>query len=79
MVACGLPVIDFREGSAPSFFTEKEMIFIDSGIDVIEKKIKYYITHQDELNEMIKNSQEKIKSLSWEKSARQFAEVISSL
>lgn len=79
MIACGLPVLDFIEGSAPFFFNTNEMIFIDTAIDSIEKKIKYYVANQVELNEIVRNSQMKIRELSWEKSSKQFANVISSL
>jgi O-antigen biosynthesis protein len=79
MIACGLPVLDFIEGSAPVFFNCKEMIFIDSATDSMEKKIAYYMKNQVELIEIIRNGQKKIRELSWEKSSKQFADAISSL
>ena len=79
MIACGLPVLDLKDGSAPDFFAENEMIFIDIEKDSILNKISYYINNQFELNEIVKNSQKKIAPLSWEKSVKQFAHVIRNL
>ena len=47
MILSGLPVIDFADGSAPTFFTEEEMIFLDLNIQDLFKKIIYYVDHQE--------------------------------
>jgi glycosyltransferase involved in cell wall biosynthesis len=74
MILSGLPVIDFADGSAPTFFTEEEMIFLDLNINDLFEKIIYYTDHQDELNQMLVNAQSKIinNKLTWENSAKQF-------
>ena len=79
MMACGLPVIDYMEGSAPAFFTEEETIYINSQIDSIYNVVEKYLKEQNELNRIVKNGQEKIKKLSWEKSAKDFLNIIDNL
>lgn len=78
MILSGLPVIDLADGSAPTFFTEEEMIFINSNIDDLYNKISYYLNHQDMLNEVLETAQDKIinNKLSWENSSDQFNDVI---
>ena len=79
MIASGLPVIDYYEGSAPCFFKEDEMIFIESGISSLYEKVAYYVKNQDELNEILKRAQKKIlkNQLDWENTTRSFADLLS--
>ena len=58
MMACGLPVIDYMEGSAPAFFTEEETIYINSQIDSIYNVVEKYLKEQNELNRIVKNGQD---------------------
>lgn len=78
MILSGLPVIDFADGSAPTFFSEKEMIFIDSSIDDLFNKVLYYLNHRDELNKILLTAQNKIinNKLTWENSSKQFNNII---
>jgi O-antigen biosynthesis protein len=78
MIACGLPVVDFYEGSAPTFFTEDEMIFVPLEPQKIFEKLLYYIENQDKLNTLVKKGQEKFRneSLSWDQSANQFNQIL---
>ncbi len=78
MILSGLPVIDFADGSAPTFFSEKEMIFINSSVDDLFNKVFYYVDHQDELNEILLTAQNKIidHKLTWENSSKQFHNII---
>lgn len=76
MIACGLPVIEFKEGSAPFFFSEKSMIFSKSYPRDFVKKIKYFINNQNKLNELLENAQKEITEKTWENSAKQFLEIL---
>lgn len=78
MILSGLPVIDFADGSAPTFFTEEEMIFLKLDVSDLFKKVMYYINHQGELNEMLAKAQSKIinNDLTWESSANQFNKLL---
>ena len=77
MIASGLPVIDYREGSAPCYFEADEMIFIESDVSSLYEKIAYYVKNQDKLNEILKRAQKKIlkNQLDWGKTARSFADL----
>jgi hypothetical protein len=78
MILSGLPVIDFADGSAPTFFTEEEMIFLDLNIQDLYKKIMYYVDHQDDLNNLLTTAQSKIinNEFTWEKSSKQFNDLL---
>lgn len=78
MIISGLPVIDVVDGSAPTFFSDKEMIFVNSIFDDLYNKVMYYINHQDELNEILTNAQNKIinGNLFWINTAKQFNKII---
>lgn len=78
MIMSGLPVIDFMDGSAPSFFKEDEMIFTRFDTNDLFNKIYYYLNHQDELNDMVKRAQKKIidERKTWEESSHKFHEII---
>lgn len=78
MILSGLPVMDFADGSAPTFFTEEEMIFLKLSINDLFKKVIYYVDHQDELNNMLAKAQSKIinNDLTWENSSKQFNNIL---
>ena len=78
MLMSGLPVIDFIEGSAPTFFTEEEMIFIRFNANDLFNKVYYYIKHQKELNAMVKKGQKRIidERKTWKESACKFNQII---
>lgn len=76
MISRGLPVIEFAEGSAPMFFKENELIFVDSAPINFSNKIVYYLEHQDQLNNVVVNSQKAIQNIPWEKSAKAFNDII---
>lgn len=79
MIASGLPVIDYDEGSASCFFKKDEMIFINFDIASLYHQIDYYIKNQDKLNNILENAQEKIinNQLDWENTARSFNALLS--
>lgn len=79
MSACGLPVIDFKQGSAPAFFTEKEMIFIDAQIDSLHKAIESYLKNESLLDELVGKAQLKLTGLTWGKSAAEFNNIINKI
>lgn len=73
MLSTGLPVIEIKEGSFSDFFPENCGILTDITCTDLYDKLKYYIENYNELDQMIANSQEYIKTLSWENSADAFA------
>lgn len=73
MIASGLPVIDFIDGSAPAFFSPDEMIFVEATPRSLYDKISHFVENQQELNAMLARAQEKLHAITWEKVAAQFA------
>jgi len=76
MIAMGLPVIDFIDGSAPSFFSEEEMIFIEAHPKALYKAIEKYLNNGNKLNEIVANAQKRLKNVTWESQAKRFAEIL---
>ena len=76
MIACGLPVVEFAEGSVLSFLDEDSMIFSASLPGDVVSKITYYIDHQNELNKVVRNAQQMIREMTWERSALQLVDRI---
>lgn len=44
-----LPVIEFKDGSAPTFFDETELVFCKTNPRDIVVKLLYYLGHRGEL------------------------------
>jgi hypothetical protein len=76
MIAMGLPVIDFIDGSAPSFFSDDEMIFIEAHPQALYSKIKYYIDNTEKLQNLVKKAQQKLNLITWESQAKRFSELL---
>ena len=73
MIASGLPVIEFKDGSYESFLGHDTAILLESfSINEFKTKIDYYINNSQKLVDMCKKGQERILNLSWDKSAEQF-------
>jgi len=76
MIASGLPVCDFRDGSAPYFFGEDTMILCNSVPEDFVERILYFVKHQSELNAMLSRAQRAIEDKTWENSAKQFCDIL---
>lgn len=76
MLATGLPLIEFQDGTFPFFFEKPSAILTSfSAQDLFEKM--YQAIHRPEiLREMNENARECMKGLSWKNSGHQFAEII---
>jgi glycosyltransferase involved in cell wall biosynthesis len=74
MIACGLPVVEMADGSAPDFFPPGTMIFAQSLPSDFCDKIEYYIDHQDELSGVATAARSFIEGRTWQRSAAQFNE-----
>lgn len=78
MIASGLPVIEFKDGSAPTFFDKRQLIFCETSPADFVSKVLYYLDHQEELNKMVVNAQDSLRDKTWERSARSFIAAITS-
>ena len=76
MIATGLPVIEFKDGTFDYFFDESSAILCDLSYKHLEEQIIDYIENPDKLKTMTESANEKIKSLSWENSAEQFDKIL---
>jgi len=74
MLACGLPVIDLRGGSAPFFFDDAEMLFARPQPDGLEEVLREAWGREEALAAMVGRAQDKIRDRqwTWEQAARQF-------
>ena len=79
MIAMGLPVMDYRSGSAPDFFTDDTMLFLSHETDGMYKTVLSLIASPQRLDALVLNAQKHIKGKTWESTAHQFAAVLQSL
>ena len=77
MIASGLPVIEFRDGSYSSFLGEDTAILLESFSHMeLKEKLDNYIKDISQLNHLCDRAQEKIKNLSWDISGNQFVDIL---
>jgi hypothetical protein len=78
MLASGLPVVEFKDGSAPTFFDDKQLILSETNPADFVAKVLYYLDHQKELEDMLTNAQRSLLEKTWERSAKSFLTAITS-
>ena len=76
MLATGLPVIEFKEGTFEYFFPEDTAIITSFDYNDFYNQVKEAINNTDKLKEMNKNSMKFLKELSWEKTTDEFIEIL---
>lgn len=76
MVASGLPIIEFIDGTFSDFFMENSCVMTDLNYKKLSNDIQTLIKNPDKISQMTKNAYNSIKDLSWEKSALQFDEIL---
>ncbi|MBO4509759.1 MAG: glycosyltransferase family 4 protein [Lachnospiraceae bacterium] len=79
MHASGLPVIEFGDGSYPFFFGNDTAILTKIGEKDIAGKLLEAIKDPQKLREMDEKAGEKLKSLSWERTAKEFMGILKSI
>ena len=79
MHASGLPVIEFGDGSYPFFFGNDTAILTKIGEKDIAGKLLEVIKDPQKLREMDEKAGEKLKSLSWERTAKEFMGILKSI
>lgn len=79
MLATGLPIIEFEDGTFPYFFPNNSAILTSLSYMDLYEKLKQVIMEPHRLEEMYHTSQNKLKSLSWSKTAKQFSNIIENL
>ena len=76
MMACGLPIIEFEDGSFRSFFGEKSAILTNFNYKELYKKIDYVINHPDIMKQTDKKNQEILLKFDWTNSCRKFENIL---
>ena len=76
MLATGLPVIEFKEGTFEYFFPEDTAIITSFDYNDFYNQVKEAINNTDKLKEMNKNSMKFLKELSCEKTTDEFIEIL---
>lgn len=76
MLATGLPIIEFVDGSFPFFFPEGSATLIDFNADLLAKAVLNNIKDPSILENQIQRAGHHLKTLSWDKSVQQFEEIL---
>lgn len=76
MIAAGLPIVEFKSGSFCDFFSEDSAFLYDFDDKKLYEQIKEAMRNPQILCDRNKRNQEKLKKLSWEKTAQQFYEIL---
>ena len=80
MIASGLPVIEFKDGSYPDFLGDDTAILLDSfSHQELTDKIVDYIGQPESLNEMCTRAKNRLINLSWDNSGKQFYDILDSV
>ncbi|MGB8453990.1 MAG: hypothetical protein WCD89_16890 [Anaerocolumna sp.] len=79
MLATGLPLIEFVDGTFPYFFPENSAILTSLSYMDLYNKIKEVIMKPQLLEEMHHTAESYLESLSWQKSAKQFSDIVNGL
>lgn len=76
MIASSLPVVEFVNGSAPSFFQREHVILAGTDPRGFVDAVMPFLMDTDRLNAMIKAAQAAISTKTWEAAAAQFASIL---
>lgn len=79
MLATGLPLIEFEDGTFPYFFPENSAILTSISYKDLYHKMKEAILNPSILEEMHMNSKKHLETLSWDKTAKQFSDILEKL
>jgi glycosyltransferase involved in cell wall biosynthesis len=79
MIAMGLPVMDYRSGSAADFFTDETMLFLSNETDAIYKAVQQILADPQQSENMVFRAQQHIDGKTWEHTAQQFASILQAL
>ncbi len=79
MLATGLPLIEFEDGTFPYFFPEGSALLTSLDPEDLYVKLKESIKNPSLLKERDKNAVSCLSTLSWSKTAKQFEEILNRL
>ena len=76
MIATGLPVIEFIEGSYKEFLPADSAILIDYNYNILVEKLIDVIQHPEKIEYMINSGLETISKLSWSNTGKEFLDLL---
>lgn len=76
MLATGLPLIEFEEGSFKDFFPEETAIITDFNYETLYRKLLMVLSEPEILEQKNNIAFKIMKDLSWDNSGRQFIDII---
>lgn len=76
MLATGLPLIEFKEGSFKYFFEKESAILVDFSAKNLKDKILESLIEPNLLEKIAENAKRILEDLSWEKSGEQLIKII---
>lgn len=79
MLATGLPLIEFEDGTFPYFFPDNSGILTSLNYMDLYHKIKEVLANPSKLEDMHKTAESYMESLSWEKTGQQFHGILQNL
>ena len=79
MLATGLPLIEFEDGTFSYFFPENSAILTSLSYEDLYRKIKKVIEKPQLLQDMHDTSQAYLETLSWAKTGKQFSDILEKL
>lgn len=79
MLATGLPLIEFEDGTFPYFFPENSALLISLSYQDLYHNLKAAMEKPQVLEEMHNTAESYLQTLSWQKSAKQFSEILNNL
>lgn len=72
MLATGLPLIEFRDGSYPYFLGDDTALLIDFDYHTLSDGIRELLAHPERLESMHEKAEEKLSRVSWQHTCEQF-------
>lgn len=79
MLATGLPVIEYSEGTFKYFLGEDSAILIDMKAESLYEQLLTCIQTPEKIEKLMSSAKKQISSLSWDKSCHQFMSIINEL
>lgn len=76
MLASGLPIFEFCDGSFSSFFPENSATLIEMDSNDFVDKILFLLANVNEIDNQVTQAQKYLDKLSWDNSAIQFVEIL---
>lgn len=76
MIATGLPVIEFKDGSFPSFFPDGAAILIDFDYMTLVEGLSDHIENPEKIQKKVDAAQKALNGLSWENTAVEFSKIL---